>query len=198
MVVGRSSWSTKYWDKHFKCETAWQFEDGHNAVDKELCWRRKLRRTIRRKNKITHDSIIKDRFTTYCAFHNPTCRCNSSVFGQDCRCEFFYQKGISVRCDEMLGSGLPSVTLIGPWRPDPARPDFPSTPSNSTVHVNPGGSEEATSLVIVSFQYWWASCVNSLTCRGHVLNGGRDIIVRTILEYRMQLASESDEKDPWS
>lgn len=29
-----------------------------------------------------------------------------------------------------------------------------------------------------------------------MLNGGRDIIVRTILEYRMQLASESDEKDP--
>lgn len=90
----------------------------------------------------------------------------------------------------MLRSSLPSSMLIGPWRPDPTWPDFPSTPSNSRVHVNPGGSGGATSLL--TFQYCSASFVNSLTWRGHVLNGDTDIIVRTILEHHIQLASEFD------
>ena len=99
---------------------------------------------------------------------------------------------IFVRCDEMLRSSLPSSVVIGPGRPDPTWPDFPSTPSNSTEHVNPGGSGEAMLLESLLFQYCSASCVNNLTWRGHVLNGGFDIIVRAILEYRMQLASEFD------
>ena len=92
----------------------------------------------------------------------------------------------------MLRSSVPLSMLMGPWRPDPTWPDFPSTPSNSTVHVNPGGSGEGASLVVLSSQYCSASCVNSLTWRGHVLNGGFDIIFRTILEYRIQLASKFD------
>lgn len=75
----------------------------------------------------------------------------------------------------------PSSTAIGPFRPVPGCPDFPSTPSSSIEHVNPGGIGCAPFAFDAAFHKLTASSVNSLTWRGHVLKGCRLIIVRTIL-----------------
>ena len=71
---------------------------------------------------------------------------------------------------------------MGPVRPEPGCPDLPSTPSSSTAHVNPGGSGATFGTRADAAQYFTASSVNSLTCSGHLLNGWRAIIDRTILE----------------
>ena len=61
---------------------------------------------------------------------------------------------------------LPSVTSMGPTLPDPGRPDFPSTPSYSSVRVIPGGSGCDT---IASFHTFFDELVKNLMWRGHRL-----------------------------
>ena len=81
----------------------------------------------------------------------------------------------------------PSLTLIGPCRPEPTLPDFPSTPSNSTLQVKPNGSGRAMASLPASCHPWTASWVNSFTCKGHVWYGCLEIIERTILKATLML-----------
>ena len=68
-------------------------------------------------------------------------------------------------CDGMVYSS-PSVTSIGPTLPDPGKPDFPSTPSYSSVKVIPEGSGCDT---VASSHAFFDTRVKNLTWSGHML-----------------------------
>ena len=67
-------------------------------------------------------------------------------------------------CDDV--GPLPSVTSMGPFLPDPGKPDFPSTPSYSSVKVIPGGSGCDW---IASSHASFDVLVKNLTWSGHML-----------------------------
>jgi hypothetical protein len=73
---------------------------------------------------------------------------------------------------------LPSVTSIGPTLPDPGSPDFPSTPSYSSVKVIPEGSGCDT---VASSHAFFDALVKNLMWSGHMLYGCAVTIVLATL-----------------